>query len=538
MNQNVFGQGWEWAKNAYGIGNVRTNCVTTDSVGNVYITGTFNSPTITFGTTILTNIGGQNVFLVKYDSLGNVLWAKSSIGGYNARPSAIKTDRTGSVYVIGYFDSSSIVFGSHILTQSISTWLFSSYPYSSPPNFFLVKFDPEGNVLWTKNAGYATEGIQVVTDLSNNVYIGGGFSSTTIVLDSISLSNSNMSGGIFLAKYNSEGDIIWVQSGNSNYNSVSALAIDLSGNIYMAGFCTGGDLIFGSDTTVDTSFYNVIFLVKFDSMGHSHWVKCGNANSSSGNSVTSLTCDLSGDVYMSGGFQSSEIIFGTDTLASTTGLNAFLVKYNQFGELIWAKCPSGAKNIVNSIVTDSLNNFYVTGWFDSSIVFSSVDTVTSEGFENLFLAKYDSNCNIIWVKSTGGNYDAYGFSCNMDLHGSIYISGYYSSPTISFEPTILSDSSGTLYSCGFVAKFSESTLSLQNLNKLQDVKVYPNPTSTILTISTTTPNLQITISNILGQAVYSNCFAQQKVQIDVSGLPNGIYFLTINGKEVRKFIKQ
>jgi len=74
---------------------------------------------------------------------------------------------------------------------------------------------------------------------------------------------------------------------------------------------------------------------------------------------------------------------------------------------------------------------------------------------------------------------------------------------------------------------------------LAQVEVYPNPACTSLTIvSTTQPINQITITNILGQAVYSNKYDTTKAQIDVSSLPTGLYFVKINGSEVRKFVKE
>src|SRR5690348_937591 len=73
---------WLWAKSAGGTsGEVSWSCAT-DANGNVFATGSFQSTTITFGSTTLTNAGLVSMYLVKYDSSGNVLWAKSA-GGNN-----------------------------------------------------------------------------------------------------------------------------------------------------------------------------------------------------------------------------------------------------------------------------------------------------------------------------------------------------------------------------------------------------------------------------------------------------------------------
>ena len=70
------------------------------------------------------------------------------------------------------------------------------------------------------------------------------------------------------------------------------------------------------------------------------------------------------------------------------------------------------------------------------------------------------------------------------------------------------------------------------------VSIHPSPASTNLNISSSKPITQITITNLLGEVVFTKYYNKEEVQVDVSGLPNGLYFIKINGTEVRKFIKQ
>src|SRR6266436_4285675 len=71
---------WLWAKRAGGTAYDRGRCVSTDAGGNVIVIGDFQSPSIIFGTTTLTSAGNYDMFLVKYDASGNVLWAKRAGG--------------------------------------------------------------------------------------------------------------------------------------------------------------------------------------------------------------------------------------------------------------------------------------------------------------------------------------------------------------------------------------------------------------------------------------------------------------------------
>src|SRR5260221_409050 len=113
---NCFGQApsWLWAKSAGGISHDRCNGICTDVSGNIYITGWFGAP-IVFGTTTLTSTGSQDIFIAKYDASGNVIWAKSAGGIYSDQGISVSTDAGGNVFISGSFSSTSINFGTTIL---------------------------------------------------------------------------------------------------------------------------------------------------------------------------------------------------------------------------------------------------------------------------------------------------------------------------------------------------------------------------------------------------------------------------------------
>ena len=73
---------------------------------------------------------------------------------------------------------------------------------------------------------------------------------------------------------------------------------------------------------------------------------------------------------------------------------------------------------------------------------------------------------------------------------------------------------------------------------LSELVIYPNPAHTEITI-TAQKISSISITNLLGQTVYlqtapANCHL---LQVNVAALPTGIYFVKVNGTEVRKFVK-
>jgi hypothetical protein len=85
---------------------------------------------------------------------------------------------------------------------------------------------------------------------------------------------------------------------------------------------------------------------------------------------------------------------------------------------------------------------------------------------------------------------------------------------------------------------------IQSLNVFSAIKFYPNPASTIITISTpTTPNKNtiLTIFNINGQVLLSRQSTEQESVVNVSRLPEGVYFVKVTDDRtmmVGKFVKQ
>ena len=136
---------WQWAKSAGGTDHDDGQSVSTDASGNVYVTGWFQSQSITFGTTTLTNeldtntgVYHTSMFIVKYDASGNVLWTKSAIGINSMSHLGISTNAIGNVYLVGSFTKPSISFGTTTLTKT---------------GIFVVKYDASGNVIWARSAG-------------------------------------------------------------------------------------------------------------------------------------------------------------------------------------------------------------------------------------------------------------------------------------------------------------------------------------------------------------------------------------------------
>ena len=95
------------------------------------------------------------------------------------------------------------------------------------------------------------------------------------------------------------------------------------------------------------------------------------------------------------------------------------------------------------------------------------------------------------------------------------------------------------YESTTLTKFSCSPLEISNVSSSPNsIRLFPNPATTVVAISSPQEITNITIINLLGQLIYARECDTEKVQLDISAWPAGIYFVRINGTEVKKFIKE
>ncbi len=294
------------------------------------------------------------------------------------------------------------------------------------------------NWLWAKSAPGTTingdEGLNVATDASGNVFIVGVFSSPFIFFGTDTLFNSGYQSGyqnICLAKFSPSGAILWAQNAGAGY--AMGIATDASGNVYITGL-NSGSIIFGTDT-INSSF----FIAKYNAGGNVLWAR-GTTSSGPYDYANSIATDASGNVYVTGVYKSPFFIFGSDTLHNTVGSSfVFIAKYDNGGNILWAKNAvgnvvgtSGEGDAALSISTDLNGNAYITGHYISSKIIFGTDTLFNFGWQNIFLVKYNTNGTMIWAKGSNGNSASDSYGVSTDLSGNIYITGYFSSPFISF----------------------------------------------------------------------------------------------------------
>jgi hypothetical protein len=110
--------------------------------------------------------------------------------------------------------------------------------------------------------------------------------------------------------------------------------------------------------------------------------------------------DSKEDLYVTGYF-SDTAQFGNQKIVSIGNQDIFIAKFSKEGNLLWVKQAGGKEaDIVKYIKVDSNDNLYITGYFTGSSYFDKY-VAKSQGRTDIFSAKYTPTGELQWVKSEG-----------------------------------------------------------------------------------------------------------------------------------------
>ena len=380
----------------YGLG------IATDENGNVYSTGIFVGPAL-FDQVELTDTESNpdfDIFVAKYDSSGDIQWARKAGGQFSDQGNGITSDASGNVYVTGFFRGSASFESETIVS-------------SGEVDVFIAKYSADGDLIWVRKAGGARSdaGYDIETDSGGNIYVSGTFYDTAM-FGPISVSDLGFAG--FLAKYDPSGEPVWVRKfGGPLSARAKKLAVDPSGNIVITGFFQGS-ADFGP-TTVQSAGEDNVFVAKYDNMGELIWVRAASGTGHDGG--VGIATDQAGNIAVVGNITETTE-FGNVALTSKGPQDGFLVKLDPDGNVLWVRQIESAP-YTTGVVFDGVGDMCVTGAFGGTVQFETTSLISNYG-RDLFLAKYDSNGNFLNVLRVG---DAQGHDIAIDTQGNALITG-------------------------------------------------------------------------------------------------------------------
>ena len=442
--------------------------IATDPSGNVFATGYYSAaltlynqgPSGTAGTT-LQYVGGQDCFVAKYSSAGEVLWAARIAGTTtsNDQARAIATDTSGNVFVTGYYSDQA-----NFYNQGPSSGAAAATLSNAGIGFecFVAKYSTAGAVLWAARISStgADIGNGIATDPSGNVYVTGQYSNTTLTIynqgltgtSGTTLSNAGAN-DCFIAKYSTAGAVLWgARIAGISTDTASAIATDTSGNVFVTGQTAAGT--FYNQGLSGTAFLTLsnagifdVFIAKYSTAGAVLWV--ARIGSTAPDNGLGIAADTLGNVFVTGLYGAAATFFnqgpsGTAgaTLPTPAGTDGFVAKYSPDGAVLWAARIAGSTATTDQgvgIDTDTSGNVLVSGYYSSALTLFNTGGATGAqlqyiGGTDCFVAKYSTDGVVLWATRLAGTSTSTdnGTAIATDTTGNVFVTGNYLSLVFTF----------------------------------------------------------------------------------------------------------
>jgi hypothetical protein len=345
---------------------------------------------IVAGRTTSFGAGSYDIFLIKTDANGNIIWAKTYGGTSGDEASSVQQTSDGGYIVAGW------------------TWSFGA-GYN---DIFLIKTDANGNIIWAKTYGRTYyDNAHSIQQTSDGGYIVAG--------------NTNSFGtgdyDAFLIKTDANGSIIWTKTyGGTNHDGAFSVQQTSDGGYIVAGY-----------TNSFSAGNRDIFLIKTDANGNIIWTKTYGG--------TSVDVAFSDQQTSDGGY----IVAGGTTSFGAGSYDIFLIKTDANGDIIWAKTYGGTNFEQALSVQQTSDGGYILAGGTSSF---------GAGVYDFFLVKTDASGNVQWAKTYGGPSDDYASPVQQTSDGGYIVMGRTSSFGAGGEDIFLikTDANGNIGSCSIV----------------------------------------------------------------------------------------
>lgn len=240
-----------------------------------------------------------------------------------------------------------------------------------------------------------------------------------------------------------------IKAGSYAFDFGYGVGSDDIGNVYVAGKYEMGKAYFGAQY-VSCAGNHDFYLMKYNPAGEFQWVRTGGGLW--GDYAHALSVDGAGNSYATGEFEVTSY-FGADSLTTYGGNDIFTAKYNTDGVLQWIKRAGGRRSDKGLGISNFNGNVFVTGMFQDTAEMGG-KYYNSSGLQDIFLAKYNGDGKLLWVKQAGGAKRDEGLAICNDALGNVYLTGDFSG-TVDFNGTSLTSSG---LSDIFIAKYTTDGL--------------------------------------------------------------------------------
>lgn len=405
-----------------------------DVENNSYQTGTFiGTVDLDPGTNILTanSVGGPfqaNDFIIKTDSLGNLIWARNFQTNASPSQNNVFIDSAQNVFMVSTF--------SQTIDVDPGPAVVNVSPTGGGINGILIKLDVNGDLQWYTKIGDAgnLKMHSILIDELGSIFVTGEFNAACDfdLQGPLPIIPSNGSDG-FVFKATSDGVILWVKTLTGtgtcsplsiNQNSIGNLIIGGVFNEMVSFEFENGNEIFHSGSG------NSCFITTIDTTANCLWTKIyGNSNTGL---IQNVAIDHSDNICITGrytGYVEFDPGNGLGNFFPQGNGDLYILKLTLNGAFVWAKSIGDNQNQAGTgIATDVHGNIYVTGVYEGS----AVDFDPNIGYQPLpsstgadaFILKLDALGYYVWAYNTGGPNVQQSSLIRVNKYGEVLTCGY------------------------------------------------------------------------------------------------------------------
>lgn len=237
----------------------------------------------------------------------------------------------------------------------------------------------------------------LIRDKFDNLYMVVGFEDGNFNLLGQTFTSNGFSDFI-IVKYSPSGTLLWMkQIGGDNLDYTRQIIADDLGSIYICGGFRSSTLILGNDTlSLDSP--STGFISKLDTDGNFLWSK------KAGQEIYDVKLSPNNELIICGSFTQPVLTLGNFNFQNQGQTDLFFAKMDVNGTFNLARAyGNSSPQIAKRIAIDSNNNFYLAGEMKYADFNIEGQTISQSNGKDLFIVKFDQQCNLVWTKSLGAN---------------------------------------------------------------------------------------------------------------------------------------
>ncbi len=525
----------DWVKSfGHREGDVVLSGLITDKENHVLVTGTFSSAELVLGEgQVLQSQGMEDVFIVKYNPHGEILWALSFGGQKQEIVNDIKLDESDNIYITGNFTSSTILVGGTVVNSS---W---------PENVYVAKFNSSGEFLWLSKSegpgGYSWTGATAVYCQGDEyVYFSGYTSGQNMSFGDIHLSDESANTKGFYGKLDGDGTFLsagFLSGEGEDRYQVNDIVADELGNIYLAGTHTFHT---EPDPFTYLEYRDMMYFCKIGTDEKVNWTVEDTALYEGTKIILHEN-----SLFVLGNREEYRIIFNGGTIDTTSSF--YFGIFDTDGKKLMGRKVTGA--MAYGLYADS-DRFLITGgqfldhleldgtWIHRNSDSSSICPI----YQDIFYFESDHLGKIGRVKSIRGSLEDVPVGIWLSDRGDLFYSGIFESASLPVEGeeifnkselNIFKHVSGTYYDrrlYSFLARREGFVASSGFDTPVKDYfRIYPNPSSGIVHVEREDAKGKavIHIYDLTGSLLLEQPMEGSLASLNLSDLDDGLVIVSL-----------